>query len=405
MTRLNWGMVGGGHGSQIGPVHRLAARTDGHFAFVAGVLDRNRDAGRAYAVSLGIGEDRAYGCWREMLEGESARDDRIDLVTVATPNSTHYEITRAFLSAGFNVLCEKPMTMTVEEAEDIVRLTRRSGKVCAVNYCYSAYPMARQMRAMVAGGELGRIRLVVAAFSHGHHADAADPDNSRIRWRYDPAHAGVSAQFADCGIHALHLAGFVTGEQIKILSADFASCIPERELEDDAMINYRTEAGTAGRLWTSAVAVGRQHGLGPEVYGEKGGVRWSQERSNQVFRQPSGGRTEILEKGDASLADDAARLSRTVIGSPEGFPMTVANVYADLAEVIDAGKNGRAPDPAARHYPAAEDGLRSMAAIFAAVDSAQSNGAWVDARPAMFRIRRSGAGRAERSSGDDMTGA
>ena len=385
MTRLNWGMVGGGEGSQIGPAHRLGAGADGYFTFVAGALDHDPVKGRAYAQSLGINAKRAYGDWREMLAAESSRDDRIDLVTIATPNATHFEITKAFLEAGFNVLCEKPMTMTVEEAEEIVRIADKTGNICAVNYCYSAYPMVRQMRAMVARGDLGKIRLTVANFSHGHHADAGDLDNPRIRWRYDPAQAGASAQFADCGIHALHLASFITGDEIKTLSADFASCIPERVLEDDAMINYRTGTGIVGRLWTSTVAIGRQHGLTIEIYGEKGGLRWAQEQPNQVFWQALGGRTEILEKGDATLSPQAGRLSRVVIGSPEGFPMAVANIYTDLFEAISANKSGRPADPAALHYPKASDGLRSMAAIAAAVESAGEDGRWVDARPPMFR--------------------
>ena len=385
MVKLNWGMVGGGQGSQIGPAHRLGAQADGNFSFVAGALDHNADKGRAYAQDLGITPDRAYGNWQEMLAGETERDDRVDLVTVATPNATHYEITRAFLKAGFNVLCEKPMTMTVDQGEDIVRTARASGTICAVNYCYSAYPMVRQMRAMIAGGQLGKIRVVIANFSHGHHADAADQDNPRVRWRYDPAQAGVSGQMADCGIHALHLASFVTGEQVEKLSADFASCVPGRELEDDAMINYRTDTGTVGRLWTSTVAIGRQHGLDIQVFGERGGLRWAQEQPNQVFWQPLGGRTEIMEKGDAGLSDDAARLSRVIIGAPEGFPLAVANLYVDLAEVIGTAKAGRTADPAAMRYPTAEDGLRSVAAVHQAVASAGSGGEWVDARPPMLR--------------------
>ena len=381
MGKLDWGLVGGGEGSQIGPAHRLGAQADGHFRFVAGALDHDPDKGRAFARSLGVPADRAYGDWRQMLAAESARDDRIDLVTVATPNATHFEITRAFLEAGFNVLCEKPMTMTVEEGEEIVRLAAASGRVCAVNYCYSAYPMARQMRSMVAGGDLGAVRLVVASFSHGHHADARDQDNPRVRWRYDPARAGVSGQMADCGIHALHLASFVVGDEVERLSADFASCVPGRVLEDDAMVNFRTEGGIVGRLWTSTVAIGRQHGLTLEVYGEKGGLRWAQEQPNQLFWQRLGGRTQILEKGDASLAGDASRLSRVVIGSPEGFPMAVANIYVDLAEAIAARKEGRAPDPAAMHYPKAVDGLRSMAAVRAAVASSGAGGQWMEARP------------------------
>ncbi|MEL6101255.1 MAG: Gfo/Idh/MocA family oxidoreductase, partial [Pseudomonadota bacterium] len=202
MNKLNWGMIGGGEGSQIGPAHRLGAQADGHFSFVAGALDADPVKGSAYAQSLGVPADRAYGSWQAMLEAEANRPDRIDLVTVATPNSTHYEITKAFLEAGFHVLCEKPMTMTVEEGEDIVRTAAASGKTCAVNYCYSAYPMVRQMRAMVASDQLGAIRCVVANFSHGHHAAGDDAENARVRWRYDPAQAGISGQMADCGIHA-----------------------------------------------------------------------------------------------------------------------------------------------------------------------------------------------------------
>ena len=187
MTKLNWGMIGGGEGSQIGPAHRLGSGLDGDFAFVAGALDHNPDAGRAYAQKLGVAQNRAYGDWREMLAGESSRDDRIDLVTVATPNATHFEITKAFLEAGFNVMCEKPMTVTVEESEEIVRIAEATGKICAVNYGYSGYSLVRHMRAMIARGDLGKVRVVVAEFSHGHHADAADAENPRVRRRYDPA--------------------------------------------------------------------------------------------------------------------------------------------------------------------------------------------------------------------------
>ena len=166
MTKLKWGMIGGGEGSQIGPAHRLGALADGLFEFSAAALDHRPDVGRTYAKSLGISEDRAYGDWKEMLTREKNREDRIDLVTVATPNSTHFEITKSFLEAGFNVLCEKPMTMTVKEGEEIVKIASKSGKLCTVNYCYSAYPMVRQARAMVQNGELGKIRLIVTNFSH-----------------------------------------------------------------------------------------------------------------------------------------------------------------------------------------------------------------------------------------------
>jgi predicted dehydrogenase len=377
MAQLNWGMIGGGEGSQIGPAHRLGALADGHFRLVAGALDHRPDQGRAYAQRLGVAADRAYGDWTEMLAGERNRPDRPDLVTVATPNSTHFQITKAFLEAGFNVLCEKPMTLTVEEGEEIVRVSEKTGKICAVNYCYSAYPMVRQARAMVQEGQIGKVRLVVTNFSHGHHGDATDADNPRVRWRYDPAMAGVSGQFADCGIHALHMASFICNDEVTTLSADFASTIASRQLEDDAMVNFRMAGGTVGRLWTSSVAIGRQHGFDIQVFGETGGFRWASEQPNQLIYTPVGGRTQIMEKGEAGLCEDARRLSRVAIAHPEGFPLAVANIYCDLADAIRGEARPGLPRAAA--------GLRSMAAVHAAVASAKASGQWVDARPPMFR--------------------
>ena len=377
MARLNWGMIGGGEGSQIGPAHRLGAQADGNFVLAAGALDHDPERGTAYAQRLGVSPDRAYGNWKDMLEGETGRDDRIDLVTVATPNATHFEITKAFLQEGFNVLCEKPMTMTVEEGEEITAIAKASGKICAVNYCYSAYPMVREMRAMVARGDIGKVRVIVTNFSHGHHGDAGDADNPRVRWRYDPAMAGVSGQFADCGIHALHMASFVSGDEVESLSADFASTIPSRELEDDAMVNFRMQGGAVGRLWTSSVALGRQHGFDIQIFGETGGLKWWAEQPNQVQYTPLGGRTQIMEKGEAGLSDEAGRLSRVAIAHPEGFPMAVANIYVDLAAAIRGEPHG--------DFPTAEAGLRSMSAVHQAVASAKADGVWVDARPPSLR--------------------
>jgi predicted dehydrogenase len=385
MARLNWGMIGGGEGSQIGPAHRISAAIDGEYAFVAGALDHRPDAGRDYGRRLGLAADRSYGDWREMLAGEKGRPDRVDLVTVATPNSTHYEIAREFLKAGFHVLCEKPMTVTVDEAEELVRLSRDTGRILAVNYGYTGYPLVRHMRAMVARGDIGKVRLVVAEFAHGHHANAADADNPRVRWRYDPAQAGISAQFADCGIHAMHMATFVTGQQVERLSADIVSCLPGRKLEDDAMVNFRMTGGTVGRLWTSSVAIGRQHGLTIQVFGETGGLRWAQERPDQLYYMPLGQRLQVIERGEGGLSPEADRASRVTVGHAEGMPLAFANIYRDLADTIRALAEGRTPDPVKRLYPTAEDGLRSMAAIAAVVASGQDQGRWTDARPPMFR--------------------
>lgn len=378
MNKLTWGMIGGGEGSQIGGAHRVAAGLDGAFSFCAGALDIDAAKGRGFAIRLGAAADRAYGDWREMLEGESNRPDPVDLITVATPNNTHFEITKAFLQAGFNVLCEKPMTTTVAEAEEIVAVARQAGRLCAVNYGYSGYPLVRQMRAMVAGGELGAVRLVVAEFAHGFHADAADADNPRVRWRYDPAQAGVSSVVADCGSHALHMACFVTGQTVTKLSADFASCLDGRALEDDALIAFRMNGGTVGRLWTSAVAVGRMHGLTLQVFGEKGGLRWAQEQPNQLIWTPLNESSRILERGAAGLSPAAQSASRLAIGHTEGMFAAFANLYADLADAIRAQKEGRSMAADAFACPTAEDGLHSVAAIHAAAASAKSGGAWVE---------------------------
>lgn len=385
MSKLTWGMIGGGEGSQIGPVHRICSALDARFEMKAGALDADPAKGRDFAQRLGLAEDRCYGDWREMLAGEASRPDKLDLVTVATPNATHYAITRAFLEAGIHVLCEKPMTVTVEEAEDVAATAKRTGAICAVNYGYTGYSLVRHMRAMVARGDLGKVRLIVVEFSHGFHADAADAENPRMRWRYDPAQAGISGQFADCGIHALHMASFVSGQNARELSSDFVSAIPSRQLEDDAMVNVRMDGGTTVRLWTSSVAVGSFHGFNIRVFGEKGGLRWAQQWPDQLHWTPVNGRTEVIERGSGNLSPEAERATRIATGHSEGMLVAFANIYADLAEAIAAKKQGRTADPVTCHFPTAVDGLRSIAAIRAAVESSRNGGHWTDARPPSLR--------------------
>ena len=314
MRKLNWGLIGGGEGSQIGPAHRIGAALDGLFAFAAGALDV--DPGTRPRVCDAARHRAGSGLWRlarRCSRRERSRADRIDLVTVATPNATHYEIAKAFLEAGFAVLCEKPMTMTVEEAEDIVahgasarqRSSRSTTATPAMRWCVTC---AR----MVARGDLGRVRLVKAEFAHGFHADAADADNPRVRWRYDPAQAGTSAQFADCGIHALHMASFICGQQPRELSADFVST--HRRAARSRTTRWSTSAWTAAlcsRLWTSAVAIGRMHGLSIQVFGEKGGLRWAQEWPNQLYWTPLNGRTsDYRARRSRPLARSRPRLAR-----------------------------------------------------------------------------------------------
>lgn len=373
--KLPWGMVGGGEGSQIGPLHRIATGMDGTFALVAGALDADPVAARRFARELGIAADRAYGDWREMLRGEVRRPGRVELVTVATPNRTHFEIVKAFLEAGIHVLCEKPLTLVPEEARALEAIRAGSGLVGAVNFGYSGYPMIREARAMIASGELGRIRVVVCEFAHGHHADKADAENPRVRWRYDPAEVGVSAVCSDAGSHALHLACFATGQQIEAVSADFVSCIDSRDLEDDALVAFRMSDGAVGRLWSSAVAVGRQHGLALQVFGERGGLAWCQERPEQLRWTPLNHRTRIIERGEPALSREARRGSRIAIGHPEGLPGAFANIYSDIREAIVARKRGQ-ETPVDCLFPSFADGAHLVAAIHAAAESARDGGAW-----------------------------
>ena len=272
-----------------------------------------------------------------MLARERTLDaaERLDLVTVATPNSTHYEIASAFLAAGFNVLCEKPLTTTLEDGADLVATARSAGRILAVNYGYTGYPMVRQARAMAQSGQLGRIRIVVAEFAHGSHADAADSSNPRIRWRYDPDQAGVSSVLADTGLHALHMACYVLGSDVTRVSADFVSSVAGRDLEDDALVAIRFSGGEVGRLWASAVAVGQAHGAVPcGCLGNKAAcVGLKSSRTNSIGLLWEGPRG-LWSAVDAALCVETARASRITVGHAEGMLEAFANIYADLAEAI-----------------------------------------------------------------------
>jgi predicted dehydrogenase len=368
-------MVGGGLGSQVGVAHRVAACMDGLFEFSAGAVDIDPAKGHADGIDLGLPTKRAYGTWREMLDAETQRSGRLDLVTVATPNATHFEIVRAFVEAGFNVLCEKPFTLEVAEAEELVRLAQEKKSVCGVNFGFSGYPMVRQARAMANAGELGKVRVVVMEFAHGFHARADDADNPRIRWRYDPKQAGQSAVLADAGIHALHLGGYIIGQSVAEVTADFASCVQGRLLEDDAALQIRFSDGAIGRLWTSAIAVGQMHGLTIRIFGEKGGLRWRQEDPNQIIWSPLGEPSRTLERGARGLHLIATRGSRIPVGHPEGMLEAFANIYSDLHAAIAAARAGGRTG-AIEDFPGFDAGLEMVKVVQAATASSKNRGQW-----------------------------
>lgn len=374
MQRLRWGLIGGGEGSQIGFVHRAGAELDRLFELCAGAFDVEPERSLEFGASLGLDLTRVYGTWQELLAAEASRPDRLDLVTVATPNTTHYEIGRALLEAGFHVFCEKPLTTTLEDARRLESIAADRNAICAVNFGYSGYPMVRHMRSLVRGGELGEIRLVKAEFAAGFLADATIDENPRVRWRFDPELAGNSFVMADMGSHAMHLVTYVTGQRVRCLSADLANGVKGRGLEDDAYVAFRTSGGAIGRLWVSALAAGRTHGLTLQVFGGKGGLSWEQERPEQLKFTPLGKAPRILERGMDGLSAEAAAANRITVGHPEGMVLGFANLYRDIAGAILARRNGR--DSESVLYPDVGEGRHMVEIVCAAVESSRNDGAW-----------------------------
>ncbi len=380
MNKIRWGIVGGGEGSQIGFAHRAGTAVEERFDFVAAALDINPERAREFGIRLGLKPSRAYGSWHEMLAGERHRKDGIELVTVATPNDTHFAISKAFLEAGIDVFCEKPLTLTIEEGEELVRVARKHDRVCAVNFGYTGYPMIRQMREMIRRGDLGRLRVIFTQFAGGFMAESNWKDDPRIGWRFDPEKAGISAVTLDLGSHAMHLACFVTGQKVAKVSSDFAVGVPGRMLEDDSLTAFRLQDGTIGRQWVSGLAYGRIHGLSIQVFGECGGLRWQQEQPNQLYWTKGQEPTKVLERGAPYLYEQALRAGRVTIGHPEGMPLAFSTLYKDLSEVIASRRGGQDPDPRALTYPTFEDGLDMVKVVHAQVESSQQDGRWVEVR-------------------------
>ena len=378
--RLRLGMIGGGKGSQIGDSHRLAARLDDRYVLAAGALDIDPARGRDFALELGIAPERAYADWRAMVEGERARPDPVDLVTIATPNSTHHPIAKAFLGAGIAVLCEKPLATSSRDALELCRIARRRGLIGAVMYGYSGYPLVRQARAMVRDGALGRIRVVRAEFAHGGHVTEVERDSNNAAWRYDPAIAGPSGVLADAGSHALHMIAWIIGQDVAELAAHFDRIVPSRRLEDNAFLTLRYEGGAVGTLWASSVALGHRHGLRWEIFGDRASLAWQQEHPNHLVHCLVGESPRLIERDGPGTDPWSRRSGRVSGGHSEGYFVAWANLYRDLADAIAARRSGKDVDAAAYGLPDLVDGAKSVRCIEAAVESAARDGAWVSAR-------------------------
>lgn len=375
--RIRLGMVGGGQGAFIGAVHRIAARIDDQFELVAGALASDPVRAKASAKELGIADDRAYGSFEEMARAEAARADGIEAVSIVTPNHMHSPVAKAFLEAGIHVICDKPLTTTLAEAEELVALVRKTGRIFVVTHNYTGYPMVRQARAMIANGELGEIRLVKVEYLQDWLTEPLETTGQKqAAWRTDPARSGAGGCIGDIGTHAYNLACFVTGLALDELLAQLSTFVEGRRLDDDVQILLRWKGGAKGMLWASQVAVGNENGLTLRVYGSKGGLEWAQENPNHLWFTPYGRPKQLLTRGGAGTLADAARVSRIPSGHPEGYLEGFATIYAEAARAIRAAQAGQKPDPEVI-FPTVEDGLAGVQFIDAAVKSATSKGAWV----------------------------
>jgi predicted dehydrogenase len=379
--RLRLGVVGGGPGSFIGEIHRSAARLDDRYEVVAAVLSRDPDRSRAASAAIGIAPERAYPGWRAMLEGEAARADGIDVVAIMPPNDSHRDIAVAALDRGLDVICDKPLCNTLEEARSLVRRVRETGLVFCLTHNYAGYPMVRHARALVEGGELGAVRFIKVEYVQGWLAERVEarPDWTEA-WRFDSRRAGPSLVLADIGTHAHHLAAYVSGLEARSVSAEVGALVPGRTAHDFASARLRFGDGVRALLLVTNAVAGAEHGLMIRLAGERGNLEWHQEHPNDLRVSMLTGGHRILTRGMAGLSPLAERSTRVAIGHPEGFHEGFANLYRDAADAIVARRLGRAPDPLALAFPTVVDGARGVQFIHATLDSSANDGRWTDCR-------------------------
>jgi len=377
--RLRLGMVGGGPGAFIGAVHRIAARLDDRFELVAGALSSNAERGRAAAVELHITPERAYGSFSEMAAAESKRTDRIDAVSIVTPNHVHFAPAKAFLEAGIHVICDKPLTTTVEDALGLAEIVHRSGLIFGLTHNYTGYPLVRQAKEMIEAGELGRIRVVQVEYAQDWLTTPVEATGQKQAvWRTDPAQSGPAGSLGDIGTHAYNLACFVTGLRCEQVAADVSIFVPGRRLDDNVQTLLRFDGGARGMLWASQVAVGNENNLRLRVYGEKAGIEWGQENPNHLRSTPYGKPPLTISRAGAGATNSAKHASRIPSGHPEGYLEAFAQLYTDLAEQIAARNAGRAPLPSSLLVPTVDDGLAGLHFISCVLESSRQNSVWVN---------------------------
>ena len=371
--KLRFGMVGGGPGAFIGAVHRRAATMDGLAVLVAGAFSSDREKSRAQGQELFLDQNRVYDSYQTMAEREGSlpADQRIDFVSIVTPNHLHFPIARAFIERGIHVICDKPMTTTTEDAEVLCRLVRQHGVVFALTHNYTGYPLVKQAQSMIRAGELGDIRKIVVEYSQGWLSTRLEATGQKqADWRTDPARAGAGA-LGDIGSHAEQLARYVTGLEIESLCADVSTFVEGRRIDDDANLLVRYRGGAKGVLFCSQVSLGEENRLSLRVYGTKASLEWRQEEPNFLIVRRADGPMEVYKPGHPFLAPAAQHSTRLPSGHPEAFLEAFANVYANAMRTIAARQSGETPNPLDLDFPTVEDGLAGVRFIRAALTSGQ----------------------------------
>ena len=374
--RLRLGMVGGGPGAFIGAVHRIAARLDDRYELVAAALSSNAERGLAAARELHI--SRAYRSFEEMASSESKRPDGIEVVSIVTPNHLHYAPAKAFLEAGIDVICDKPLTTTLADALDLAEIVKRTGLVFGLTHNYTGHPMVRQAREMVAAGELGALRIVQVEYAQDWLSTPVEKTgHKQAEWRTDPARSGPGGSLGDIGTHAFNLACFVTGVACEQVAADVTTFVPGRRLDDNVQVMLRFSKGVKGGLWASQVAPGNENNLRLRVFGEKAGLEWRQEDPNELRFTPLGQPQRTIRRGGAATGRAAAHATRVPSGHPEGYLEAFAQLYSDLAEQVTARREKRTPDPDSLLVPGISDGVDGVRFVNAVLESSRRGSAWV----------------------------
>lgn len=373
---LRLGMVGGGQGAFIGAVHRMAARLDGDWQLVAGALSSQPDRALASAAELGLDPARCYGNWQAMARAEADRPDGIDAVAIVTPNHLHAPVATAFLEAGIDVICDKPLATSLQQARTLLELAKRRERLLCLTHTYSGYPMVRQARAMVEAGELGELRLIQVEYAQDWLAEPIEQQGQKqAAWRCDPAQAGPAGALGDIGTHAYHLASFVTGLRAEAVCAELGRMVPGRQLDDNVQAMLRYPRGVRGMLWASQVATGCENALRLRVFGSRAGLEFVQERPDELLFTPLGGATQRLTRGRVGSVE-ARAATRLPAGHPEGYLEAFAQLYRDAAEQIHARRAGREPAPTSRWLTTGEDGVAGLAFVEATLASHQAGSAW-----------------------------